>query len=275
VDVFALTPENRRFFAAAAFRAAEELGLFRALPCPDEDLAAKLGVRPRRLRALVEVLRLEGLLRPDAPRPAVPVPDEGWGRLSEVIRADRPLDAGAHAESFQAHLEQAGEGPARAIAARLIEWARPPTLLDLGGGRGTYARAFVERGGSAVVVDRPEVVARARPAKGLEFVAGDVFDAGPAEFGAVLLCNVLHLYGPEDCARLSARAARAGRLVVVKDLDRRGPAGIHFALNMALYTEAGDVHGAAEIAGWLRLAGLEDVRLEPLGDDLMALGRRP
>jgi hypothetical protein len=263
VDVFALTPETRAFFAAAAWRAAEELRLFAALRDSAEArgsveardsveaLAARLGVRPRRLRALIGALACEGLLAPDASPPHVPVPDDGWGRLAEVIRSDRPLDAKKHERSFHEHLAQVGEAPARELAARLMEWAEPPTLLDLGGGLGTYARAFVERGGSAVVIDCPDVIAHAAPAARLEWVAGDIFEIERAGFGVVLLCNVLHLYGAEECARLCARAARMGRVVVVKDLDRRTPAGSWFALNMALYTESGDVHDPAQILEWL------------------------
>jgi hypothetical protein len=62
--------------------------------------------------------------------------------------------------------------------------------------------------------------------------------------------------------RRAARSAALGGLVAVKDLrvdaDRSGPAeGVLFALNMALFTEAGDVHDAASITAWLREVGLE------------------
>jgi hypothetical protein len=227
-----------------------------------------LRVKPRRLGKLVDALILEGVLTrelsPAKNPPRAPVPDEGWGRLAEVIRRDRPLDAAEHSDAFHAHLLQAGEAPARALAERLIEWAVPKTLLDLGGGLGAYARAFVERGGEAVVIDRPEVIARATPGERLRFVAGDIFDVAPGDFGVVLLCNVLHLYGPSDCARLCARGRESGGVVVVKDLDPATPAGTWFALNMALYTDAGDVHDSAEIQKWL--GGGEVTRL---GDHLI------
>ena len=87
----------------------------------------------------------------------------------------------------------------------------------------------------------------------------------------MLLCNVLHLYGADDCARLCARALEAGRVVVVKDLDRRTPAGVWFALNMVLYTDAGDVHDASQIAAWLGGGVVEP----PLGDHMIVRGSRP
>jgi hypothetical protein len=237
VDIFALTDAQRRFFCAAAWQAADELGVLR-----DPDAAASYPTR--RLGILLEALRREGGTRPAD----VLVPREGWGRLAEVIRSDRPLPAG-ELDAFHAHLAEIGKEPARALAARLIEWAEPKTLLDLGGGVGTYARAFAERGGRATVIEKKEVIARAEP--GVEFREADIFTVEESGFGVVLLCNVLHLYGKADCARLCARAKRMGRVVVVKDLDRDTPAGIWFAVNMTLYTDEGEVHSTAEILEWL------------------------
>ena len=70
---------------------------------------------------------------------------------------------------------------------------------------------------------------------------------------------------------------------MVQDLavqpDRRGPAeALLFALNMALYTVAGDVHDPGAIAGWLEAAGLREVRLKTLAaapGAVVILGRKP
>jgi hypothetical protein len=223
MDVFDLTPEMSAFFAAAAHKARRALGA---------DPPAT-----RRMEMLREALAL-------APDSGVPVPEEGWGRLAEVIRSDRPLE---FTPAYHDHLDQAGAGAARALAERMIGWGR--TLLDLGGGLGTYARAFVERGGSALVIERPEVVARAKP--GVDFESGDLFAVEKSGFDLVLLCNVLHLYGEDECARLCARARQMGRIVVVKDLDRATPAGVWFSLNMALFTPSGAVHSVEKIVEWL------------------------
>jgi hypothetical protein len=230
MDVFALTPESRAFFRAAARRAADELGSFRS----------------RRMQILLRALEIDG-----GPS-EVPVPDEGWGRLAEVIRSDRPLPMPMRAAEYHAYhfyLASAGREPAQKLAPLLVEWAQPKTLLDLGGGLGTYARAFVEAGGaSAVVLDRQEVPPA--PLDGVEFVRGDIFAAEGA-FGVVLLCNVLHLYGAEECAELCARARRLGGVAVVKDFDPETPAGAWFSLNMALYTALGQVHEVEKIQAWL------------------------
>jgi hypothetical protein len=97
-----------------------------------------------------------------------------------------------------------------------------------------------------------------------------------------LLANVLHLHGPAAGARLVARLAAAldgGGLLVVKDLaiaeDRSGPpAGVLFALNMALYTDEGDVHPPSLIARWMREAGLGEPAVEALADAVVVSAAR-
>jgi hypothetical protein len=290
-DVFALTPASRAFFAAAARAAADELDLFPRLPATLDGLAAALGVAPRRLRALVDVLALEGLVRreqavlvrgaipPPPPRP----PRTGWGLLADVLRSDRPLPEGPLA-GFHEHLARAGAAAARATCAHLA--AAPGPLLDLGGGAGAYTAAWLEArpGDRALLVDRAEVCALAdrslaRFGSRAATRAGDLFglDLG-RDHGVALLANVLHLYPPEACAALVARAAAAvapGGVVAVKDLIRASPAGVYFALNMALYTDGGTVHDAAAVAGWLAAAGLAPEAPAPLGDAFILVARRP
>jgi hypothetical protein len=281
----------------AAVAAAHELGLFEALPRPASELADRLQVRPRRLAALVRVLLLDGalveshgILRPPAvPVPARPPSTRGaWGRLAGVIRSDRPLatDSAPAAQAdelrrFHDHLRSAGASAAQEVA-QLLDPEGP--LLDLGGGAGAYTAAFLaahplER---ATIVDRPTVLELAReavPAAGRS--AADLLgdDPWPAEVRIALLANVLHLYGPADAARLVARAARSvvgGGQVAVKDFDASSPTGILFSLNMALFTDAGEVHDAMRLCAFLRAAGLRNVttdRLRSAPEALLVRGR--
>jgi hypothetical protein len=180
--------------------------------------------------------------------------------MVDVLRSDRPLPMPVRPE-YHEYLASAGREPAQTLAPKLLAWGR--TLLDLGGALGTYARAFVEAGGErAVVVDRQEVPPR--PVEGVEFVEGDIFSVERNGFDVVLLCNVLHLYGAEECRRLCAHARTLGSVVVVKDFDPDTVAGAWFSLNMALYTENGQVHEAAHVLDWLGGGSVEK-----LGDHLV------
>jgi hypothetical protein len=222
--------------------------------------------------------------------PPATLPREGWGLLADVIRRDRPLPDDQALPAFHAHLRDVGAAPARALAASLAELPTAARgLLDLGGGAGAYSEAFAAQMPPAPVtlVDRASVIELARPHLGgrVRLVAGDILDdATPLGdgHGLALLANVLHLYGAADCARLVARAAAAvapAGFVVVKDLfvaaDRAAPMeSLLFAVNMALYTDAGDVHDAGAIAAWLAAAGLHDIAVDVADGELVARAQR-
>jgi hypothetical protein len=277
VGLFPLTPDARRYFAGAAVAAARALGLDGA---DDIDAcAARLCLaRTHRLRALAGVLALEDAWRAEP----VSLPPGGWGELAAVIRRDRPLDAGDMLARFHAHLAAVGHDDARALAARMAalpESARG--LVDLGAGAGHYAAAFLDAvpAARATLVDRAEVLALVAPRERQRLVDGDLFTVAAERHGIALLANVVHLYDAADGARLIARAAALADVVVVKDLwiepDRSGPAAsLYFSLNMALFTDGGEVHPAARIAEWLSGAGLGETHVERLGDDAIVWGRR-
>ena len=275
MDVFALAAgPGRAFLAACAVHAAHELGLFDVLDDQPRDaaaLAGRLGVGAHRLRALLDVLCLDGAARAGyrrgrvPPRPSPP-PPHGWGRLAEVLRRDRPLDDEPDdPRRFHDHLREAGDPAARAVA-RLLPGG---SLLDLGGGSGVYSRAYLDAhpAAEATVVDRPEVLPLAGELLGdrARLLAADLLGASlELRAGAVLLANVLHLYPPAICQELSARAATAvtpGGTVAIKELhvlpDRSGPAAsLLFSLNMALYTDGGRVYDPGELCGFLSGAAL-------------------
>ncbi len=275
MDVFGVVagPEEN-YLRAAVLRAAGELRLWPVLPASADAAAGALGLeRARRLRRLLDVLALFGYARREAGVfhalfhgvPA-PVPDGGWGRLAEVIRTDRPIFepgvSGAGGQEalrrFHQYLFETGADPARELWAALQPEG---PLLDLGGGSGAYSAAFP---GAATLAETPAVLALSQAPRARELAVDLLNGIYPGDQGVVLLCNVLHLFGEEDCRALVARAAAALRpagLLVVKDLfvepDRSGPReGVLFALNMALFTEAGDVHDLPTVERWLLQAGL-------------------
>jgi hypothetical protein len=224
------------------------------------------------------------------PRPVVPA--AGWGLLAEVIRRDRPLpiEAGDAERRMHHHLASAGAE----AADELVRHLGTTSLLDLGAGAGAYSKAFLAAhpAGRAMLVDTASVLELAAGWLGplaarARLIEGDAteVDAGTGH-GAALLANVVHLHSPAMCARLVQAAARGvapGGAVVIKDLrvdeDRRGPLeGLLFALNMALYTEGGDVYPISQLRAWLVDAGLVDVvehRLAAAPDAIVVIACRP
>jgi 2-polyprenyl-3-methyl-5-hydroxy-6-metoxy-1,4-benzoquinol methylase len=305
VDVFSqIALEGRPYLEAAAAAAAHALGLCDALADRSADaatLALRLGCDGRKMRALLDVLALAGWLAREAegfrvvampPREAVV--EGGWSRLAEAIRSGRAVDdplAGEGLARFHEHLVAAGAPAARELAARLVDLG--DRVLDAGGGMGGYAAAFLDASPTAQVtlVDRAPVLelARAHLARlgdRARLVAGDAERVTGGPYDVALLANLLHLHDPATCARIVAACAaalRPGGTLVVKDLrvdvDRSGPpAGVLFALNMALYTDGGDVYDAPTLAGWMTAAGLADVRVSSLAaapDAHVLVARRP
>jgi hypothetical protein len=280
VDVFGVVAgPQQKYLRAAVVRAAGELRLWQALPASADEAADKLGLKSaRRLRRLLDALALFGFARREGAGvfhalshdPSAPVPDAGWGRLAEVIRTDRPVaepgisGAGAPDElrRFHDHLFEIGAAPARELWAALL--AEGP-LLDLGGGSGAYSAAFP---GEATLADTPAVLALSQAPRARRLALDLLNGVYPGDQGIVLLCNVLHLFGEHDCRtvlRKAAGALKPGGCLVVKDLlvdpDRSGPPeGVLFALNMALFTESGDVHDQPTVERWLREAGVPATR---------------
>jgi O-methyltransferase domain len=130
VSVFGVAVEaGGRMMCDAAVDAAFELGVFDALPATFDELAAATGVRAgHRLRTLVDVLvALGAIVRREAGVLAVGTPPprpshvirEGWGRLAEVIRSDRPLVDHRDPElvrRMHRHLADVGVPAARELA---------------------------------------------------------------------------------------------------------------------------------------------------------------
>ncbi len=163
----------------------------------------------------------------------------------------------------------------------------PVRVLDLGGGPGTFARVFAERGARVVLFDRPEVIEHAAEAFGLaalerlELRGGDFLDAFPeGPFDLVLLANITHIYDPETNRRLLADAFRAlapGGAVAILDFVRgMDPFAALFAITMLLNTERGDTYGRARYEEWLSAAGFGGVRVERMDADRhLITARRP
>ena len=218
-----------------------------------------------------------------------------WSGLTGVVRTGRPVPRGPidsrgddWLRSFIAAMHWRGGEAARAVLP-LIDLEGVSRVLDVGGGSGVFSMAFVRQsaGVNAVVFDLPSVgpVARnyirtAGLDGAIEVVEGDYTrDDLPGGFDLVFLSAIIHSNGPDENARLIAKAAKAlspgGRVVVVDWVmtpDRTAPAqGALFAINMLVGTDEGDTFTEAEVRAWMSEAGLARIsrRDTPLGTTLM------
>jgi SAM-dependent methyltransferase len=206
-----------------------------------------------------------------------------WLRLSESVKTGEPLDKDEPEEpgyrrQFTWAMHHRTLETAPMIAAQL-PLRRAKTLLDLGGGPGTYAMAFLAKnpGLRATVCDRPaalavakEIAATHKAGARLSYLPLDLLkDRIPGRFDVIWYSNVLHIYSPEEnldvFRRARAALAEGGRLIVQDAFlhDREGlfpEEASLFAVSMLLFTETGNTYSVADTTAWLKEAGFASVR---------------
>jgi SAM-dependent methyltransferase len=206
-----------------------------------------------------------------------------WLRLSESVKTGEPLDKDEPEEpgyrrQFTWAMHHRTLETAPMIAAQL-PLRRAKTLLDLGGGPGTYAMAFLAKnpGLRATVCDRPaalevarEIAATHKAGARLSYLPLDLLsDRIPGRFDVIWYSNVLHIYSPEqnvNVFRLARAALAEGGRFILQDAflhDREGlfpEEATLFAVSMLLFTETGNTYSVADTTAWLKEAGFASVR---------------
>jgi len=300
--------------AQRALEAAHGVGLFERLgrgAATAERLAGDLGLDPTATEKVLIVLAAMGLV--DRAADAFRLTP----KAEATLLADAPYYQGnmlahqANVWSFWSDLESALRGetggwvfdpagrPALrshrdfvlgmhniAMAGRAAELAERVdltgrrTLMDVGGGPGTYAMALCERYPdlTATVMDLPEAVEIARAvierlgmADRVRTRAGDW---NQDEFGtdndAVLLSNVLH--GPTSGAEMKLekthRSMKPGGLLIIQDFvmnaEKTGP------LTPAVFNVMVGAFSVTELTARIRDAGFTGIQVRPMPDDVGA-----
>jgi len=159
-------------------------------------------------------------------------------------------------------------------------------LLDLGGGPGTFALAFLNRNPrlSATVCDRPAAIKVAKEiarshqhGDRLSYLPLDfIKEPIPGRYDVVWYSNILHIYSSvtnEAVFRKVSRVLVPGGRLVIQDAfcwDRAGllPAETNlFAVTMLLFTSEGNTYGAADVTRWLKAVGFGQVRRITMSKD--------
>ena len=206
-----------------------------------------------------------------------------WSCLTDTVRSGRPVDHGKPEEPhYRQRFTWAMHHRSVDVAARVaaqVSLRDARSLLDLGGGPGTYALAFLKRNPAlrATVCDRPaaldvarEVAATEKAGKRLSYLPHDFMEEHlPGHYDVIWYSNVLHIYSAEENRSLFERLHQAlnpgGRLIIQDAFlhDREGlyPAEASlFAVSMLLFTEQGNTYAIQEVMSWLREAGYRAVK---------------
>jgi len=329
-----MKPENFRdlmrlvhgFESAKILLVANDLELFRRLDRERgaADVAGELSVNPRALELLMNALTALGLLEKtgnlyrNTPVAAEYLAGDSyrghifrhihhcwdsWNDLAGVVRRGAPdlvresvilHDEEAWNRDFIRGMDDVTRELAPQVVAQL-DLAGARRLLDIGGGPGTYARAFLTTHpqlAEVTIFDLPFALAVAREWLGgfdrrddIRLIAGDFYqDAFGDGFDAIWISQVLHSQDEAGCRMLFAKAVQAlapgGRLFVhefLLDDSRTSPlTAALFAVHMLVMTAGGRAYSGAEIADWMRECGLIDIEIRKVSDDTgVVQGRKP
>ncbi len=315
------------FESAKVFFAAVDLDLFSRLGegRGSADLAVELGVDGRALGLLLNALTALGLLEKERDRYRnAPVAAqflvqgagyrgsifrhihhcwEAWSDLPQVLRSGRPVAPREEAvlgerqewtRDFIRGMDDVTRELAPQVAAQL-ELGDARVLLDVGGGPGTYAAAFLAAHPALREVrlfDLPTALAVGRErlaARGLldrvRLVAGDFNEVELGEgVDVVWISQVFHSQDDEGCRMLIEKAWRAlnpGGLLAVHEflLDETKSAPLSaalFAVHMLVMTAGGRAYSGGEITGWMAEQGFVRAEIRRVSEETaLVLGRKP
>jgi precorrin-6B methylase 2 len=206
-----------------------------------------------------------------------------WSTLTQAVREGTAVSSREFNDRgedwltvFIAAMHDRASKQAPAVVAQ-IDLSGVSRVLDVGGGSGAFAMAFVRVRQSirATVFDLPNVVSltkahveEERLSDRVSIVSGDYLaDNLGADFDLVFLSAIIHSNSIEQNRLLihkCAHALRPGGQVIVLDFimdeNRTSPAqGALFSLNMLVGTESGDTYTEAEVREWMDAAGLAGI----------------
>jgi ubiquinone/menaquinone biosynthesis C-methylase UbiE len=294
------------FEQTKVFFTANDLDLFSRLGegRDSADLAFELGVDGRALGLLLNALTAMGLLEKAGDRYRnAPVANEflvqgknyrgsifrhihhcweAWTDLPQVLRAGHPTAPREAAilgerEDWTRDFIRGMDDVTRDLApqvARLLDFGDARVLLDVGGGPGTYAAAFLAAHPmlhevrlfdlpGALAVGRERLAARGLLDK-VRLIEGDfcVNELGSG-VDVVWISQVFHSRDEEGCRMLVEKAWRAlnpgGMLAVhefLLDAGMTSPmSAALFAVHMLVMTEGGRTYSGGEISAWMEEVG--------------------
>lgn len=194
---------------------------------------------------------------------------KAWTELPQVMKSGKPVskkDVPDHTTHFIRAMSHNAQKSAEQIADYCLEdLPANPTVLDIGGGPLTYARAFARKGAKVTVLDLPEVVdmmqPELEPSLPVQMVGGDFTKGLPSgSYDLIYLGNICHIYGEKENRKLFLEAAEKlvpkGQLVINDMIRGTGVWPAIFGVNMLINTETGGTWTYEQYKTWLADAGL-------------------
>ncbi len=202
-----------------------------------------------------------------------------WLDLPLIIRGEKPgRETPQDVPSFMKAMASKPDTLVEEVVSHCLKRKKnAKTVLDLGGGPGKYARAFVNRGLDAVLYDLPETIEYVSKEFGLKdlgnltLIKGDFTRSGfekefkEHSFDIVFMGNICHIYSEEENKKLietTTKLLKPGGLIAIEDFVRgRSPSAEMFAVNMLANTERGNTYTEGQYREWLEAAGFGSIEV--------------
>lgn len=209
-----------------------------------------------------------------------------WGQLSSFIKSGILIKSimemlGSDPHRMRAFTDAMHDKALKAtwLIAREIPVGDAKTMLDVGGGPGTYALEWCKLHNHlkatvfdiAPVLDVTKIYIESYGMQDrVDTKPGDFHkdDLGDSQYDLVLMANILHMYDADMGKALVTKAVKAvrpgGRIILhgfCTNEDQTGPLDdTLFSLNIGMLTEGGRAHPVQEKIDWLEETGASDIR---------------
>ncbi len=209
-----------------------------------------------------------------------------WGQLSSFIKSGILIKSimemlGGDPHKMRTFTDAMHDKALKAtwLIARETPVGDAKTMLDVGGGPGTYSLEWCKLHNhlKATVFDIAPVLEVAKnyiESYGLQdrvdTKPGDFHkdDLGDSQYDLVLMANILHMYDADMSRALVAKAVNAvkpgGRIIIhgfCTNENQTGPLDdTLFSLSIGMLTEGGRAHPVQEKIDWLKGTGVSDIR---------------
>lgn len=201
---------------------------------------------------------------------------KAWLALPEIIKGAKPEREKRDVAVFMHAMASRPEKNVEETVSNILRRKKDAkNVLDLGGGPGKYARAFVNRGLSAVLYDMPDVIEYVSTGFELKDIGNLALKSGDftssefekefkeESFDIIFLGNICHIYSAEENSLLVKRVRKILKhtgMIAIEDFVRgRSPMAEMFAVNMLANTEGGNTYTEAQYRGWLEDAGFHKI----------------
>ncbi|MBT3880363.1 MAG: methyltransferase [Candidatus Scalindua sp.] len=205
-----------------------------------------------------------------------------WSALGESVISGNPVrrpDMFQEVKDETRNFITAMHNTAMTVAPILsneIDLSRSKTLIDIGGGAGTYSVFFCKANSNldATILDlsgtleiTKELIFNSNVRNRIHLIEGDFNKEIKGQYDVAFLSNIIHGEGEIENMALMKRiynALNSGGKIIIQDFildnDKTSPPfPALFSLNMLLFTENGRTYSFEEIEGWLEKAGFRGI----------------